>query len=134
MLWILSGLGGDYRLYDRMRFPVPHRHITWDNTFRDCHSMRSFARTCVDLGITDGDQLIGSSFGGMVAAEITHMVDIDWCLLLGTALAQHEINRISLLMGFWMRHFGGRDIQRISRPAALFGPRRTWCACFVMPM
>ena len=122
------GLGGDHRLYDRMTDLLYRIAILLgiSSSLLPFHDA-AFAKRCVELGITDGDQLIGSSFGGMVAAEITHMVNIDWCLLLGTALAltNIEINRLALLVGFWMRHFGGRDIPANQQASCTFRAKGT---------
>ena len=131
MLWILSGLGGDHRLYQRLDIPMEHRHIAWDQEFANCRSMSAFAQRCIDFGIQDGDFLIGSSFGGMVAAEISHLKRIQTCLLLGTAIRQIEINRLALVAGKWMRQFGGVNLQRIAQPFSYTGPKSETVRMFV---
>ena len=51
-------------------------------------SMRTFC------GINDGDSLIGSSLGGMVACEITKICRIPTLYLVGSAIRKEEISKI----------------------------------------
>lgn len=44
--------------------------------------------------IKDGDSLIGSSLGGMVACEVTKIRKIDTLFLVGSATRREEVNRL----------------------------------------
>ncbi len=50
--------------------------------------------TCKALEINDGDSLVGSSLGGMVACEITKIRKIKTLYLIGSATRKEEINAI----------------------------------------
>jgi hypothetical protein len=51
----------------------------------------SLASSC---GVCDGDCLVGSSLGGMVACEITKIRRIPFVFLLGSALSKQEVSPI----------------------------------------
>jgi pimeloyl-ACP methyl ester carboxylesterase len=49
---------------------------------------------CTARNIRDGDSLIGTSLGGMVAGEITKIRNIKKLFLVGSAVRKEEINRL----------------------------------------
>ena len=72
--------------------------------------------TCTAREIHDGDSLIGSSLGGMVACEITKIRNIKTLYLIGCATRKEEINAVlSMLHPFakialldWLRFSAGK--------------------------
>jgi len=59
----------------------------------DVRSIRQLAEVTVAAGgIADGDVLVGSSLGGMVACEITKLRQIPRLFLIGSAVRKEEVN------------------------------------------
>lgn len=129
MLWVLSGLGGDSRLYDRVALPADAQLVTWDQ-FAGCQRMADFVDRALELGVKDGDQIIGSSFGGMIGCELSHRRQLRGLLLLGSAIEQREINRLVLLAGGFARAMDGRLLQRLATPLRHVGPKQLAVAMF----
>ena len=51
-------------------------------------------RIVIENGIKDGDVLVGSSLGGIVACEIARIQRIELVVLVGSAVSKEEISRI----------------------------------------
>lgn len=58
-------------------------------------ALAEVARSIVELyDIRDGDSLVGSSLGGMVACEIARIREIHTLCLIGSAIKKEEVNRV----------------------------------------
>ena len=130
MLWLFSGLGADHRLYRHLQLPEQHQHAAWTD-FRDCRTMASFVARARELGLSDGDLICGSSFGGMLALECSQTIDLAGILLLGSAMHPREINQFALRGGHFLRAMSGADAQRLVRPFIHIGPRQLAAEMFV---
>ena len=129
MLWLISGLGGDERLYSRIQLPDESSVIDW-NDFGSCLTMEDFVDQAIECGVRDGDYVVGSSFGGMLGCELSTRIRLGGLLLLGSAIEQREINRLVLLAGGFARSMDGRFLQTIGRPFSHWGPKRIAVAMF----
>lgn len=93
MIFALPGIGADRRV-----FPGAWQELA-DVKFVEWTPYVS-ARTIPDLaaaitdgeGITEGDSLIGTSLGGMVACEIAKLRNIDRLVLVASAVSRDEIS------------------------------------------
>ena len=95
MIHALPGMGADRRMY-----PSPWETLS-DFRAHDWvrhHGEKSLAEVaqsmCTARGIQDGDILIGSSLGGMVACEITKIRTIPRLYLVGSATRKEEVSRL----------------------------------------
>jgi pimeloyl-ACP methyl ester carboxylesterase len=95
MIHALPGMGADHRM-----FPDPWGDLAefaahdWpaysgETTLTDIAI--TVARTC---GIKDGDTLIGTSLGGMVACEIAKIRKLRALFLVGSAAGKEEVNKL----------------------------------------
>jgi pimeloyl-ACP methyl ester carboxylesterase len=93
MIHALPGMGADRRMY-----PAPWTDLAEfvaDDWVRHSgeRSLAEVARSmCEARGIRDGDTLVGSSLGGMVACEITKIRRIPTLFLIGSAMRKEEIS------------------------------------------
>jgi pimeloyl-ACP methyl ester carboxylesterase len=93
MIHALPGMGADRRMYpeDWKALPkfVAHDwfHHAGEKTVAEV--ARSMVASC---NICDGDVLIGSSMGGIVACEITKIRNIPRLYLVGSAVSKNEIS------------------------------------------
>ena len=93
MIHALPGMGANRRMY-----PAPWPNLPdfaahdW-TPYSGEKSLADIAQsTCKARGIVDGDSLVGSSLGGMVACEITKIRKIKTLFLIGSATRKEEIN------------------------------------------
>lgn len=93
MIHALPGMGANRRMYPApwLRLPnfVAHdwTHYCGEKSLADIAQS-----TCQARNIRDGDSLIGSSLGGMVACEIAEIREIKILYLIGSAAKKEEIN------------------------------------------
>ena len=92
MIHALPGMGADRRMY-----PAPWQSLPglvahdWVRHTGE-KSLADVARSmCAAQSIRDGDTLVGSSLGGMIACEITKIRQIPALYLIGSATCQEDI-------------------------------------------
>jgi hypothetical protein len=95
MIHALPGMGADHRMYPGpwTSIPdfVPHDWVHYSGE----QSLSDVARSmCDSCRINDGDDLIGTSLGGMVACEITKIRRISCLYLIGSAVRKEEISTL----------------------------------------
>ncbi len=89
---------------DRRMFPSPWsslpEFVTHDwMPYSGEQSLAAIAQSmCEARGICDGDSLIGSSLGGMVACEITSIRKIKTLYLVGSATRKEEVNSLLAIL------------------------------------
>ena len=61
--------------------------------YRDEVSIPAMAKRLIcEHGIVNGDIIIGSSLGGIIACEIANQLQLKQLVLIGSAVDKHEIN------------------------------------------
>ncbi|HWQ93666.1 MAG TPA: hypothetical protein VN673_18535 [Clostridia bacterium] len=95
LIHALPGMGADRRMYPSPWPQLPgFKAHDWVR-YRGETTLSEVARSmCEAGGIQDGDLLVGSSLGGMVACEITKIRRIPALYLLGSAIHKEEISRL----------------------------------------
>lgn len=88
------GMGADERMYPAPWSQLPgFRAHNWYG----CSEARTIPElaelVCARAGIAEGDILVGSSLGGMVACEITRLRRIPLLILVGSAMHPREVRR-----------------------------------------
>jgi len=95
MIHALPGMGADRRMYpapwNRIPGFVAHDWIRHGGQRSLAEVAETMTKSC---GIKDGDNLVGSSLGGMVACEITKLRRIRRLYLVGSAIQKEEVNRL----------------------------------------
>lgn len=94
MIHALPGMGADRRMYPAPWSTLPgFMAHDWPRHAGE-HSLAEMARSVSESKkIQDGDVLVGSSLGGMVACEITKIRQIPAVYLVGSAMRKQEVNR-----------------------------------------
>ncbi len=94
MLHALPGIGGDHRMYLAPWTSLPGLVAHDWMPYAGESTLEQVAASMVRcFGIQDGDSLIGTSLGGMVALEITRLRRIRQLVLIASALHPREISR-----------------------------------------
>ncbi|CUS39734.1 conserved hypothetical protein [Candidatus Nitrospira nitrosa] len=117
MIHAIPGMGADRRMYPIPWSSLPeffaHDWMPYANEL----SLADVARSmCEAMSIEDGDILVGSSLGGMVACEITKIRSIPVLYLIGSAVQKEEINGLLALLHplakiapiEWLRFLAGK--------------------------
>ncbi len=92
-IYLISGLGADWRLYRNLVFPQNTLavHIAWITPHKH-ENMREYAkRLCEKIDTTVPFYLIGLSFGGMVAVEMNNFITPVKTIIISSAKTCAEI-------------------------------------------
>lgn len=123
-LYVISGLGADERVFERMDFsghtPI---FIQWIPPLKQ-ESMTAYATRLLPQIKSPKPVLMGLSFGGMMACEIARQIETEKVILLASAKTRAEIPFYYRLMGKLSLHklMSARQLKRPSRIAEwLFG-------------
>lgn len=93
MIHAFPGMGADRRMFPEPWPSLPDFLAHDWPPYSGEMSIRHVAAALIKARkITDGDVLIGSSLGGIVACEITKMVEIPELYLVGSAVNREEVN------------------------------------------
>lgn len=140
-LHALPGMGADRRM-----FPAPWNRLAgfvahdWPAHEGEVTLTQIAESVCTKAGIHDGDSLIGTSLGGMVATEITRLRKIRSLYLVASAVHPHEIN--ALLRALrplaarapteWLSQSAGSIPHELARMFASVDPKFVRAACLAM--
>lgn len=101
-IYILSGLGVDRRVFDKIDFgDLDVEFIDWITPLRN-EPLEDYAKRISLKITTQNPVLIGLSFGGMVAVEISKIIKTKKIILIASAKNKFELpkfNRISGKLG-----------------------------------
>jgi len=93
MIHLLPGMGADHRMYPAPWAALPNCRIHDWPAYHGEDSINALARRVIaEQEIKDGDTIVGSSLGGMVACEIAGLRRLDWVFLLGSGKNRREIS------------------------------------------
>ena len=92
MIHALPGMGADHRMYQGAWLTLPN-FVAHD--WPVYHGEKTLAQVaqsvCNEYNVQDGDILVGSSLGGMVACEMTKIRNIPQLFLVGSAISRDEV-------------------------------------------
>ncbi|MBL1411447.1 alpha/beta fold hydrolase [Sphingobacterium faecale] len=98
-VYILSGLGVDSRVFDRIDFTgYDVTHLEWIAP-RAKENMMSYAKRIAEVITEKNATIIGLSFGGMIAMEIAKIRDVRKIVLLASAKGHKELPRFNRIFG-----------------------------------
>ncbi len=93
MIHVLPGMGADHRMYPAPWQTLPgSRFHDWPDHAGEASITAVARRVIAEAGIADGDTLVGSSLGGIVACEIAGLRRLDRLFLLGSGKNRGEIS------------------------------------------
>lgn len=95
MIHALPGMGSDRRMYPGKWKTLPKFQAHDWMPHKGETSLAEVARSmCNACSIRDGDVLVGTSLGGMVACEITKIREIPLLYLVASAVSKEEVNSL----------------------------------------
>lgn len=90
-LYIFSGLGADHRAFQLMDFgPHEIHHIKWIEPI-ERELIEAYALRISKQITTENPVLIGLSFGGMIAMEVSKLIPFKCVILLASAKTKNEL-------------------------------------------
>ncbi len=99
MIHAFPGMAADRRMYPTAWASLPEFHAhDWMSHAGERSISEVACSMCEVGGIRDGDILIGTSLGGMVACEITKLRRISALFLVGSAVRKEEVNHLLSLL------------------------------------
>ena len=105
-LYILSGLGADERVFQRLDFSgFETTFIKWNNPYEK-ESIEHYAKRLLEQITTINPTIIGLSFGGIIAIEIAKQIKTEKVILISSAKTKFEIP-------FYFRFIGLLGIHRL---------------------
>jgi len=90
-IYTISGLGVDFRVFNYISFPCEHVHLDWLEP-HDSDSLESYAkRMSENIDTSKPFILLGVSFGGMVATEISKLISPTHLILVSSVAYSKEL-------------------------------------------
>lgn len=92
-VYLIPGQGGDGRLFNNLTLPAGFeaKHVIYERP-EDGMSMQEYARQLTrQIDTTSKFILIGVSLGGMLATEMSEMVDAEKVIIISSAKGRHEL-------------------------------------------
>ncbi|MCE3294493.1 MAG: hypothetical protein K0R65_207 [Crocinitomicaceae bacterium] len=116
-IYILSGLGADERVFQKLDFGEHHVHfIQWIEPLEK-ESINEYAARLLEQIKHENPVLIGLSFGGMMAIEVSKLVSCEQIILLSSAKTRREIP-------FYFRWTGTLGLHKLVPTRLLKWPNR----------
>lgn len=92
-VYLIPGQGGDGRLFNNLTLPAGFetKHVIYERP-EEGMSMQAYARQLIkQIDTTNKFILIGVSLGGMLATEMSELVDADKVIIISSAKGRHEL-------------------------------------------
>lgn len=91
-LYFIPGLGADERLFSKLKLEgYSKKYIKWIAPFKN-ESLPAYAkRISVQINTTGKFSLVGVSFGGMIAVELSKLITPENIFLIASAVTYHEL-------------------------------------------
>lgn len=101
-VYFISGLGADRRIFSNLDLPdIEAIHIDWVKPSEE-DTMKTYATKLLpQIDTTVPVILLGLSFGGMLAVELSHLIDNSQTILLSTAITASAIPLRYKLLDKW---------------------------------
>lgn len=116
-LYLFSGLGADHRAFSRLDFDgFEVTHVRW-NRPGEGETLTNYARRLVRQITTPEPILIGLSFGGIVAGEVSKIIQAKRLILLASVKRSDELPP-------YYRWAGTVGLHKILPPSLLLTPNR----------
>jgi pimeloyl-ACP methyl ester carboxylesterase len=101
-VYFISGLGADRRVFSDLELPnIEAVHIDWVKPSEE-DTMTTYARKLLaQIDTSVPVTILGLSFGGMLAVELSHLIKNSQTILLSTAITASAIPLRYKLLGKW---------------------------------
>ncbi len=113
-IFAFSGLGVDERVFENLKIDCDLIHLPWLD-FSPKMNLEDYAKSYKEL-LPEGEKfgVLGLSFGGLMAVELTKIVKPEFCILISSAETYHDLPHV-------YRRFGQFGIHKLL-PASFFIP------------
>ncbi|MBC9914796.1 alpha/beta hydrolase [Chitinophaga varians] len=99
-IYLFSGLGADSSLFRNLHLPGYHKvYITWVPSSSD-ETIEQYAARIKSQITVENPYIIGVSFGGIVAVEVSKLVNVEKMVLISSATTKDELSKFQF---FFMR-------------------------------
>lgn len=89
--FLLPGVGCDYRIFERLNLPWPTKHVKWPKAYHG-ETLEHFSRRVAEqIDDPANTVVIGVSFGGMVAAELSNLINPAATVIISSVKNSKEI-------------------------------------------
>lgn len=103
-LYCISGLGADERIFAHLNVPgVNLVHLPWVS-HEPKDTIASYAKKMATLIKEETPMILGLSFGGMVAVEITKLRPVKQTILVSSAKSKRELPEFDGSLKFFINH------------------------------
>lgn len=103
-VYLFSGLGADSSIFMNLALPGYHKvYITWIPALPK-ESISQYAGRIRSQITVENPDIIGLSFGGIVAVEVSKQIKVDKMVLISSVRTKSELNRIQFFfmkLGFY---------------------------------
>jgi pimeloyl-ACP methyl ester carboxylesterase len=108
-IYCISGLGANEKVFSRLQLPGYELvFLQWMKPEQN-ESIGSYAQRMATLITDQRPVLLGVSFGGMVAVEISKVIEVEKLVLVSSVTTRHNLP-------WWMRTAGALRLHRLIRP------------------
>jgi pimeloyl-ACP methyl ester carboxylesterase len=120
--YLLPGMGADHRLYGKLKLHYGEMHLMDWVAHEDAKDLTDYARIIARHIRTEHNVIIGSSMGGMVAAELTDIVSPLGTVLISAPRNRSEFPPILKLADFLGPHraMGPKTLMKLNKVANTF--------------
>jgi pimeloyl-ACP methyl ester carboxylesterase len=102
MVYLIPGLGADYRAFAKLQLSKPHKVVEWIPPIKG-ESIQSYAaRLLKTIPIEADMEFIGLSFGGIIAIEMSHQLNVPRCCIISSAKSPKDFP-FSFWLAKWLR-------------------------------
>jgi len=93
-VYLFSGLGADSSIFMNLKLPGYHKvYITWIPALPN-ESMSQYAGRIKSQITVENPDIIGLSFGGIVAVEVSKQIKVNKMVLISSVKTKSELNRV----------------------------------------
>jgi len=93
-VYLFSGLGADSSIFKNLKLPGYHKvYITWIPALPN-ESLSQYAGRIKSQITVENPDIIGLSFGGIVAVEVSKQIKVDKMVLISSVKTKSELNRV----------------------------------------
>lgn len=104
-IYLISGLGADERVFKNLDFKDFESHfIKWIEPIKN-ETLESYASRLIPQIITKNPILLGVSFGGMIAVEMSKFIDCQKVIIVSSAQTKNDIPQIYRFLGSLKIHY-----------------------------
>ncbi|NJK98143.1 MAG: alpha/beta hydrolase [Bacteroidales bacterium] len=92
MIYYISGLGADHRVFEFLNIPFPYKHIIWVKPDKNDTLASYSLRLLPQINTSEDVILAGVSFGGMICQEIAKLIPCSKVIIISSIKSPQEMH------------------------------------------